>query len=253
METSYTLKKSLGQHFLRDENICRSIVASLQQERFTQLLEVGPGGGALTKYLLQVPDIDFKVVEIDREKTAWLLHHYPALKDKIIEADILQTEPPFTGYFSVVGNFPYNISTQIVFKMIEWRDQVPFITGMFQKEVAQRICASPGNKVYGVTSVLTQAFYETTYLFDVPASAFEPPPKVVSGVIHLKRKSEIVAMRSEKDFFLLVKTAFNQRRKMLRNAVRPLFMPDVLADEIFSKRAENLSVEDYAALSFRMQ
>lgn len=253
MATSYTHKKSLGQHFLKDENICRSIVESLQQQSFSQLLEIGPGGAALTKYLLQLTGIDLKLVEIDKEKTAWLLHHYPALKDKIIEADILQTVPPFTGNFTVVGNFPYNISTQIVFKMIEWRDQVQSITGMFQKEVAQRICASPGNKVYGVTSVLTQAFYETTYLFDVPASAFEPPPKVVSGVIHLKRKSVIPAMRSEKDFFVLVKTAFNQRRKMLRNAVRSLFMPEVLTDEIFNKRAENLSVEDYAALTFKMQ
>lgn len=253
MAASYILKKSLGQHFLKDENICNRIVESLQQESFSQLLEIGPGGAALTKYLIQLPGINLKLVEIDTEKTAWLLHHYPALQDKIIEADILQTEPPFSGNFAVVGNFPYNISTQIVFKMIEWKAQVPFIAGMFQKEVAQRICAPPGSKVYGVTSVLIQAFYDTNYLFDVPASAFEPPPKVVSGVIHLKRRSAIPVMRSERDFFVLVKTAFNQRRKMLRNAVRSLFAPEVLTDEIFNQRAENLSVEDYAALSFRMQ
>ncbi len=252
MHNTYTLKKSLGQHFLQDENICQQIVAAVQQDPFTALLEVGPGGGALTKYLANIPHIDLKLVEIDREKITWLQDHYPQLKNKIIEADILQTEAPFQTNFAVVGNFPYNISTQIIFKMIEWREQVPSITGMFQKEVAQRLCAMPGSKVYGVTSVLTQAFYNTTYLFDVPATAFLPPPKVVSGVIKLIRRKDTPLMRSDKHFFLLVKTAFNQRRKMLRNAVRSLFAPDVLTDDIFNKRAENLSVADFAALSFRM-
>lgn len=252
MHNTYTLKKSLGQHFLQDENICTQIVAAVQQEPFTSLLEVGPGGGALTKYLANIRHIDFKLIEIDKEKIVWLQEHYPQLKNKIIEADILQTEIPFNTSFAVVGNFPYNISTQIIFKMIEWKEQVSSITGMFQKEVAQRFCALPGSKVYGVTSVLTQAFYDNTYLFDVPASAFLPPPKVVSGVIKLTRRTDTPLMRSEKHFFLLVKTAFNQRRKMLRNAVKSLFYPDVLVDEIFNKRAENLSVADFAALTFRM-
>ncbi len=252
MNSTYTLKKSLGQHFLQDENICKQIVEAVQQDPFTSLLEVGPGGGALTKYLAIIPNIDLKLIEIDKEKIEWLQKHYPALKNKIIEADILETEAPFDANFSVVGNFPYNISTQIIFKMISWREQVDSITGMFQKEVAQRYCAMPGSKVYGVTSVLTQAFYHTTYHFDVPASAFLPPPKVISGVIKLNRRTDTPLMRSEKHFFLLVKTAFNQRRKMLRNAVKSLFLPDVLTDDIFNKRAENLSVADFAALTFKM-
>lgn len=150
----YTLKKSLGQHFLRDENICRKIVASLQQYPFNQLLEVGPGGGALTKYLVGIPDIDFKAVELDEEKVAFLLQNYPGLEGKIISRSFLDIEQPFNGHFTVVGNFPYNISTQILFKILEWRTDVECMVGMFQKEVAQRVAAREGNKVYGVLSVL---------------------------------------------------------------------------------------------------
>jgi len=249
----YTLKKSLGQHFLKDENICRKIVAALQENSFQQLLEVGPGGGALTKYLLQIPGIDFKAVELDDEKVQYLQHTYPILQSKIIHEDFLQTNIPFDGEFTVVGNFPYNISSQILFKILEWHLQVPFVMGMFQKEVAQRIASKSGSKVYGILSVFIQAYYNVEYLFDVPQGCFNPPPKVMSGVIKLTRKTESLQVQSRKQFFNLVKTAFNQRRKTLRNAVRGLFDDETLKDDIFNKRAEQLSIHDFAALTFRMR
>ncbi len=249
----YTLKKSLGQHFLKDENICRKIVASLQQHSFSQLLEVGPGGGALTKYLLELKDINFKAVELDDEKVEYLLKTYPELKGKIIYSSFLDIEKPFAGKFTVVGNFPYNISTQILFKMLEWKDDVECMLGMFQKEVAQRIAAKEGSKVYGVTSVLVQAFFKVEYLFDVNPSCFQPPPKVKSGVLRLLPQTKIPAMKSEKDFFVLVKTAFNQRRKTLRNAVKDLFDAAILKDELFNKRAEQLTVKEFTQLTFEMK
>jgi 16S rRNA (adenine1518-N6/adenine1519-N6)-dimethyltransferase len=249
----YTLKKSLGQHFLKDENICRKIVAALQERPFTQLLEVGPGGGALTKYLLQPDNIDFKAVELDEEKVSYLTATYPAIKDKIIHQSFLDIEKPFTGKFTIVGNFPYNISTQILFKILDWKDDVECMVGMFQKEVAQRAAAKEGNKVYGVLSVLVQAFFDVEYLFDVSEQSFNPPPKVKSGVIRLSPAKDVPSMKSEKHFFLLVKTAFNQRRKTLRNAVRGLFEPAILEDELFNKRAEQLSVRQFAELSFKMK
>ena len=249
----YTLKKSLGQHFLKDENICRTIVAALQQNSFTQLAEVGPGAGALTKYLLQLPHIHFKAIEIDGEKAAYLQAAYPALKDKLIQEDFLQIAAPFEGAFTVIGNFPYNISSQILFKILEWKEQVPVIIGMFQKEVAQRVAAASGSKVYGVISVLIQAYYNVEYLFDVPPAAFTPPPKVMSGVIQLTRKEEALNIKSEKAFTTLVKTAFNQRRKTLRNATRALFDETILQQDIFNKRAEQLSIYDFAQLSFNMK
>lgn len=249
----YVLKKSLGQHFLKDENICKKIVAALMQENFTQLLEVGPGGGALTKYLLNIQGINFIAVELDEEKVQYLTNEFPEMAGKIIHKSFLNIDPPFAGEFIVVGNFPYNISTQILFKMLEWKQQVPVMVGMFQKEVAQRVAALPGNKVYGVLSVLVQAFYTVEYLFDVSEQSFNPPPKVKSGVIKMHRKNDIHEMKSEKHFFNLVKTAFNQRRKTLRNAVRGLFDEEVLQDELFNKRAEQLSVNDFAALTFKMK
>ncbi len=249
----YTLKKSLGQHFLKDENICRKIVASLQQHPFTQLLEVGPGGGALTKYLLELKSIDFKAVELDEEKVQYLTHTYPALAGKIIHQSFLDIDKPFTGKFTVVGNFPYNISTQILFKLLDWKEDVECMVGMFQKEVAQRAAAKEGNKTYGVLSVLVQAFFTTEYLFDVHENSFNPPPKVKSGVIRMHPRTEVPPMRSEKDFFNLVKTAFNQRRKTLRNAVKALFDAAILADDLFNKRAEQLSVQQFAALTFKMK
>ena len=255
----YTLKKSLGQHFLKDDNICRKIVASLQQHSFTQLLEVGPGGGALTKYLLELSagsgekNIDFKAVELDDEKVDYLIKTYPGLKDKIIHKNFLEIEKPFEGKFTVVGNFPYNISTQILFKILEWKQDVECTIGMFQKEVAQRISAGEGNKVYGVTSVLVQAFFKVEYLFDVNPASFQPPPKVKSGVLRMLPAEKIPEMKSEKDFFLLVKTAFNQRRKTLRNSVKELFDAAILKDELFSKRAEQLTVMEFAELTFKMK
>ena len=249
----YTLKKSLGQHFLHDENICKKIVAALQEQPFQQLLEVGPGGGALTKYLLQIPAVNFKAVEVDQDKVDYLLQEYPSLKPQLIHQDFLQIPAPFEGLFTVVGNFPYNISSPILFHLLEWRHQLQSVVGMFQKEVAQRVVAPHGSKTYGVLSVLIQAFFDVNYLFDVGEGCFTPPPKVKSGVIRLVPRTMPLSMKSEKSFKLLVKTAFNQRRKTLRNACKPLFTADVLSDSIFLKRAEQLSVEDFAALSFKMQ
>jgi len=249
----YTLKKSLGQHFLKDENICRKIVEQLQKNSFSQLLEVGPGGGALTKYLLQIQNINFKAVELDDEKVNYLISIFPDLNSKIIHQSFLDIDIPFEGAFTVIGNFPYNISSQILFKVLEWKNNVECVVGMFQKEVAQRVAAKEGNKVYGVISVLVQAFYNVEYLFDVSEQSFQPPPKVKSGVIRLLPNKETPDMRNEKDFFILVKTAFNQRRKTLRNAVRNLFETETLEDNIFDKRAEQLSVKQFAALTFKMK
>jgi len=249
----YTLKKSLGQHFLKDENICRSIVEELLKHPFQNLLEVGPGGGALTKYLIQLPDINFKAVELDEEKVVYLKQTYPVLQDKIIHQSFLDIDKPFEEAFTVVGNFPYNISTQILFKILEWETGVDCVIGMFQKEVAQRVAAKEGSKVYGVTSVLVQAFFDVVYLFDVNENSFVPPPKVKSGVIKLLPLKQPVSMKSKEAFFLLVKTAFGQRRKTLRNACKSLFDAEALQKQIFNKRAEQLSVQDFAQLSFEMK
>ena len=228
-------------------------MAALAEDEPKNLLEVGPGGGALTKYLVKLPGIHFKAVELDDEKIAYLQQTYPFLKDKIIAQSFLDIDAPFDEPFTVIGNFPYNISTQILFKVLDWKDQVPVVIGMFQKEVAERAASKEGSKVYGVLSVLIQAFYEVEYLFDVSSESFNPPPKVQSGVIRLKRKSTPLVVKSERAFRVLVKTAFNQRRKKLRNAVRNLFDENILQDGIFDKRAEQLSVEDFAALSFKMK
>lgn len=248
-----TLKKSLGQHFLTDLNICRKIVSSLPQAAYGRLLEVGPGGGALTRFLLEMPVQEFKAVEVDDEKVQFLSASFPQLKDKLVHASFLDIEPPFDEPFYVVGNFPYNISTQILFKILDWPGLVTGVTGMFQKEVAQRVAAPEGSKVYGVTSVLVQAFFDVDYLFEVHEQCFNPPPKVKSAVIRLTPKEAPPAISSRKLFFLLVKTAFNQRRKTLRNAVKNLFETNVLADDVFNKRAEQLSVNDFAQLSFKMK
>jgi 16S rRNA (adenine1518-N6/adenine1519-N6)-dimethyltransferase len=249
----YTHKKSLGQHFLKDENVISRIITVLKEESFTNLLEVGPGAGALTKHLMHLPNVDLKAVELDEEKVVYLSKKYPGLEDKIIHQSFLDMNKPFDEPFTVIGNFPYNISTQILFKILEWKDDVPCIIGMFQKEVAQRAASKEGSKVYGVLSVLMQAYYEVEYLFDVGNECFDPPPKVQSGVIRLKRKANTINYKNERAFWVLVKTAFNQRRKTMRNAVKSLFPAEVLQDEIFLKRAEALSVEDFAALTFRMQ
>jgi 16S rRNA (adenine1518-N6/adenine1519-N6)-dimethyltransferase len=249
----YTLKKSLGQHFLKDENVCKNIVQALQEHPFQRLLEVGPGGGALTKYLLQLPDIEFKCVELDEEKVNWLLQQYPALQSKIIHQDFLTIDQPYSEPFTLVGNFPYNISSQILFRVLEWKGSVQVVIGMFQKEVAQRVAAHEGNKVYGILSVLIQAYFDVEYLFEVSENAFNPPPKVKSAVIRLTPRQTIPEMKSERSFFVLVKTAFNQRRKTLRNAVKSLYTPEALQDPIFDKRAEQLTVNDFARLTFAMK
>lgn len=248
----YTLKKSLGQHFLKDETIIQAIVASLQQHPFTQLLEVGPGAGALTKDLLKIEGIQLKAVELDGEKVEYLQRVYPKLKDKIIHESFLDIEKPFEGPFTVIGNFPYNISTQILFKILDWKDEVPVVIGMFQREVAQRAAADPGSKTYGVLSALLQPYYDIEYLMDVPASSFTPAPKVMSGVIRLTRKTSALDFKSERAYWVLVKTAFNQRRKTMRNAVKSLFSAEELQDPLFNRRAETLSIQEFAALTYRM-
>jgi len=248
-----TFKKSLGQHFLIDEEITRNIISVLNQRSYSRLLEIGPGGAALTKYLVQIPGIDFKCVEVDEEKVNWLLKAYPQLIGKVISSDFLIMEKPFDDPFTIIGNFPYNISTQILFKILEWRNEVQTVIGMFQKEVAERAASGEGNKVYGVLSVLIQGFFEVEYLFDVHETAFKPPPKIKSGVIRLSPRNKMLPMKSERAFFVLVKTAFNQRRKTLRNAVKSLFETEVLSDDLFNKRAEQLSVEEFGALTFRMK
>ena|SRR5687768_5776685 len=248
----YTLKKSLGQHFLHDKSVCEKIITALRERPFQNLLEVGPGGGALTSYLLDLPDISFKAVEIDKEKVDFLTRQYPLIQDKLINESILDIQPPFESPFTIVGNFPYNISTQIVFKILDWKDNVECMIGMFQKEVAERIAAPEGSKVYGILSVLVKAFFDVEYLFEVHENAFNPPPKVKSAVIRFTPRKTIPEMKSEKAFFNLVKTAFNQRRKMLRNGVKGLFKPEILEEEIFTKRAEQLSVEAFALLTFKM-
>jgi 16S rRNA (adenine1518-N6/adenine1519-N6)-dimethyltransferase len=248
----YTLKKSLGQHFLIDKTVCEKIRAVLLEQPIEQLVEVGPGAGALTEFIYKIPTKSYKAIELDTEKVQYLLHAYPNLSGKLINEDFLETAIPFEDSFVLVGNFPYNISTQIVFKVLDWKSQVPMMVGMFQKEVAERIAAKPHSKAYGILSVLAQAFYDVTYLFDVPPAAFNPPPKVDSGVIMFKRKEQFPAMASEKSFYHIVKMAFGQRRKMLRNPLKPYFTAAQLEDPIFTKRAENLSFEDYAALTFKM-
>ncbi len=249
----YTLKKSLGQHFIKDESVIHKIIDTLKQDPFVRLVEVGPGGGALTKDLIEIPNVDFKAVELDAEKVAYLLKTYPVLQNKIIHQSFLDIDAPFDAPFTVIGNFPYNISTQILFKILDWKENVPVVIGMFQKEVAQRVAAKEGSKVYGVISVLIQAYYDVEYLFDVSNQSFNPPPKVESGVIRLKARTTNLNIKSERDFYVLVKTAFNQRRKTLRNALKAQFTQEALQDKIFDKRAEALSVDDFAALTFLMK
>lgn len=248
----YTLKKSLGQHFLKDENICRKIVDSLPVIPNQQVLEVGPGAGAITKYLLELPDTSFKAVELDTEKVEYLQKTYPAIQGKLINESFLDMKPPFEGKFNVIGNFPYNISSQIMFRILDWKDQVPSVVGMFQKEVAMRIAAKHGNKDYGILSVLIQAYYRVEYLFEVSETCFNPPPKVKSAVIRLHRLEEDYDIQNERKFKNLVKTAFGQRRKQLRNPLKTLFDKEVLQDSIFTKRAEELTVADFVALSHKM-
>ncbi len=243
----YTLKKSLGQHFLHDENMCKKIVAQITVTPGMQLLEVGPGGGALTALLLDFP-VNYKAIEVDQEKVEYLLRTYPKLTGRVLLQDILKAEMPFEGRFSIVGNFPYNISSPIMFRVLEWESQVDEVIGMFQKEVAQRIAAGPGTKQYGILSVLLQAYFKVDYLFDVHENCFTPPPKVKSGVVRFTNIGNPFDIEDKATFKRLVKQAFNQRRKTLRNALKGFLSTDEMTDSIFDKRAEQLAVADFVAL-----
>lgn len=241
-------KKNLGQHFLHDQNIARKIVDSLGSTA-TNVLEVGPGTGVLTRFLLQRNELDIHVIEIDTESVEFLEKNYPQLEGRIHEADFLNfnLNTIFDEKFSVIGNFPYNISSQIFFKVLELKSQVPEVVGMIQKEVAERIAAHPGNKTYGILSVLLQAFYTIDYLFTVPEQVFTPPPKVKSAVVRLIRNDVAELPCREKLFFRVVKTAFNQRRKMLRKSLGSLCKN--LPEQFATKRPEQLSVESFIELT----
>ena len=247
-------KKHLGQHFLADPNIARNIVGALQlPDGVREVLEIGPGMGVLTQYLLQNPAYQTSVVEIDTESVAYLKVHYPALTERIYATDFLKQslatmfpEQPL----AIIGNFPYNISSQIFFAVLNNRQQVREVVGMIQKEVAQRLAEPPGSKTYGILSVLLQAFYKIEYLFTVPPHVFNPPPKVESAVVRLTRNDTLQLDCDEKLFFRVVKQAFQTRRKTLRNALKPFGMPaEVTTDPIFEKRAEQLGVADFVNLT----
>lgn len=297
-------KKALGQHFLTDKSIARSIVEALDVSDFPQtsvsepsgaraVLEIGPGMGVLTGFLLQRPDIDLSLVEIDHESVDYLLSHFPETEGRLIQADFLKMKLDrlFPGEFSIIGNFPYNISSQIFFRILDRKDCIPQVVCMIQKEVAERIAEKPGTKTYGILSVLLQAWYDIEYLFTVGPGAFSPPPKVHSAVIRLRRNSRESLGCDEALFKAVVKTAFNQRRKTLRNSLKPLLKtlsaasssvvppmgqisghaampgsqpvpavpsgnapldnPDFWADPVFDLRPERLSVEDFIALTRR--
>lgn len=249
-------KKHLGQHFLKEESIAQAIADTLNLQGYDDVLEIGPGMGVLTKYLLDKP-INTYVIEIDTESVTYLDANYPKLKDKIISKDFLKynINEVFDGkQFAIIGNFPYNISTQIVFKTLEMRNQIPEFAGMFQKEVAERICEKKGSKTYGILSVLAQAFYDAEYLFTVDEHVFNPPPKVKSGVLRLRRKEDFSLPCGEKLFFTVVKTAFQQRRKTLRNSLKTLNLSDNLReDKVLDLRPEQLSVEDFITLTQKIE
>ena len=274
-------KKHLGQHFLRDENIAQKIVSYLNPQ-YPLVLEIGPGMGVLTKYILKIPAIEPWFMEVDREAVAYLNTAFPGISDRLIQGDFLNydlgnfppvpVDTPHAAYplhtphaaylpkFTVIGNFPYNISSQILFTALAHRNRIPEVVGMFQKEVAERIASPPGNKSYGIISVLLQAFYDIDYLFTVDASVFYPPPKVQSAVIRLRRNATEKLDCDEELFTRLVKTAFNQRRKTLRNAIRQMLpslfptpsgssTPSGWMTSILDLRAERLSVDDFVRLA----
>lgn len=244
-------KKHLGQHFLNDLNVAQKIADSLHHQAYKQVLEIGPGMGVLTQFLLQ-KDSEVFVIEIDTESVVYLKTHFPLLNNHIIEGDFLKLplNEIFKEPFALIGNFPYNISSQILFKALEHKEIIPEIAGMFQKEVAERVASQPGNKNYGIISVLLQAYYNIEYLFTVNEDVFIPPPKVKSGVIHLIRKENQTLDCDEKLFKRVVKTAFNQRRKTLRNALKSITLVDEKkAEPYLGLRAEQLSVDDFIQLT----
>ncbi len=248
-------KKHLGQHFLTDTSVAQRTAEALHLKGYTKVLEIGPGMGVLTQYLLKQPAVETYVVEIDQESVTYLKKHYPDLKDRIIEGDFLKLELKkyFQEPFAIVGNFPYNISSQILFKTIDNREMIPEFAGMFQKEVAERAAAKHGNKTYGVLSVLVQAYYDVEYLFTVEEHVFDPPPKVKSGVIRMVRKQTALDC-DDALFKTLVKTSFNQRRKTMRNTLKSLGIPDSLKEHNFlNLRPEQLAVEDFIELTKRFE
>ena len=247
-------KKSYGQHFLTNEHFAQRIAELLQlTDQYDEVLEVGPGRGMLTKHLLnRSEDFKLKVVEADRDMVAYLEEHYPQLADGIIAEDFMKIWPQqhFEGAFGLVGNYPYNISSQILIRTVEWRKQVPEMVGMFQKEVADRAAAGPGSKTYGTVGVIVQAFYNTELCFRVGPGNFNPPPKVQSAVIRLVRKSEpLVSDEHFKTFRRIVKAAFGQRRKMLRNSLKSVFPDEVIQEPFFQRRPEQVSVAEFADLA----
>lgn len=248
-------KKHLGQHFLRDMEVARKIADSLTLEEKMPVLEIGPGMGVLTQFLLQHPLIDLTAVELDTESVHYLHQHYPQLK--VIEGDFLKLDLKafFPDKFCVIGNFPYNISSQIFFKMLDHKNQIPCLAGMIQKEVAERIAAVPGTKAYGILSVLMQAYYKIEYLFTVHEHVFDPPPKVKSAVIRFTRNEVVKIDCDDQLFKTVVKTAFNQRRKTLRNSLKPLVEAGhpMYADALFDLRPERLTVSDFVNLTNRVQ
>ena len=264
-------KKSLGQHFLKDLSIAQRIVEALGIDSSTgevaDVLEVGPGMGVLSQYLLERPELALKLVELDRESVDYLLVNYPQVNGSLIEADFLRLNlgNVFKGPFHLIGNFPYNISSQIFFKVLDYKEQIPQVVGMIQKEVAERIAEGPGTKTYGILSVLLQAWYDIEYLFTVGENSFIPPPKVKSAVIRLKRNTRTELGCDEKLFKAVVKTSFGQRRKTLRNSLKPLILAkaeragwtdeqklEFTSQEVFNLRPERLSVEEFIAMTLRL-
>jgi len=246
-------KKHLGQHFLTDLNIAQQIVEALSlKEKYTTVVEVGPGMGVLTQFLIKNKNYQTFVVDVDRESIGYLVDKYPILKGNIIYGDFLRldlNDIVKNKSFAVIGNFPYNISSQILFKVLDFKEQIPEVVGMFQKEVAERIAAESGSKTYGITSVLLQAFYNIEYLFTVNAEVFDPPPKVQSAVIRLTRNEKNALNCDEKRFKQVVKMAFNQRRKTMRNSLKSLINDEIKENDIFNLRPEQLSVEQFVGLT----
>jgi len=249
-------KKYLGQHFLHDEATAEKISNTLTLKGYSNVLEIGPGMGILTKYLVEKP-IELIAMDLDSESVFYLQNHFQQPNLQLIEADVLKFDISqlFNAEsFAIIGNFPYNISTQIVFKMLEWRQRIPEFTGMFQKEVAERICEPEGSKKYGILSVLVQAFYNAEYLFTVKPGVFNPPPKVDSGVLRLTRKAEYILPCDEKLFFRIIKTGFQQRRKTLRNSLKSFNLSQKLKEDIiFGQRPEQLSVTEFISLTLKIE
>lgn len=244
-------KKHLGQHFLTDLNIAARIAGSLTGKGYDKVLEIGPGMGVLTRFLLENQAVETWAAEIDTESVEYLNQHFPPLKERILEGDFLKMNLTEFGTFALVGNFPYNISSQIMFRMLEYRNQIPELVGMFQKEVAERFSAKPRTKAYGILSLLLQAYYDCEYLFTVHEHVFNPPPKVKSGVVRLIRKHNFTLDCDEKLFKEVIKTAFNQRRKTMRNSLRTFHIPDEMEgwEEFAKLRPEELDVADFVRLT----